>query len=177
MVLNDSALHGYASSGMVTPFNIHHVSPCSIDLTLGDKILIESLDQNSNGWCEIDITQPYDLKPKQFILATTAENIKLPDDVSAQIILRSSAARAGWNHALAGWIDPGWNGQITLELTNQKQLNFLSVQAGQRLVQLVCFKLNQPAAAPYSLTGNYQNQVGVTPSNNNLSPITADASR
>lgn len=175
-VLNDSTLRRYASSGMVQPFNPQHISPCSVDLTLGNEILVESLDMNTNGWVPMDITEPYDLKPKQFILATTAETIKLPDDVSAQIILRSSAARAGWNHALSGWIDPGWSGQITLELTNQRQLSFLSVQAGQRLVQLVCFKLNQPAAMPYGLTGNYQNQVGVTPSNNNLSPITDNGS-
>ena len=125
VVLNDSALHHEADQGMVKPYNPLHVSPCSIDLTLGDKILIESLDQNGNGWVEIDITNPYQLKPKQFILATTAETVRIPDDLSGQIILRSSAARAGWNHALAGWIDPGFNGQITLELTNQKQLNFL----------------------------------------------------
>ena len=177
MVLNDSALHSYASSGMVQPFNPHHVSCCSIDLTLDNKILIESLDQNSNGWCEIDITQPYDLKPKQFILAATREWVNIPDDVSAQIILRSSAARQGFNHALAGWIDPGFQGQITLELTNQKQLNFLEIQADMRLVQLVCFKLNQAVTSNYDITGNYQHQIGVTPSNNNLSPITANASR
>ena len=173
-VLNDSALHHEADRGMVKPYNPLHVGPCSIDLTLGDKILIESLDQNSNGWVEIDITNPYQLKPKQFILATTAETVNIPDDLSAQIILRSSAARAGWNHALAGWIDPGFRGQITLELTNQKQLDFLQVQAGIRLVQLVCFKLNFPASTPYYKVGNYCDQVGVTPSNNNLSPIAAD---
>ena len=64
VVLNDSALHHEADKGMVSPYNPLHVSPCSIDLTLGDKILIESLDQNSNGWCEIDITKPYQFKPR-----------------------------------------------------------------------------------------------------------------
>ena len=172
MVLNDSALHHHADKGMVKPYNPLHVSCCSIDLTLGDEILVESLDMNSNGWVPVSIKEPYQLKPKQFILATTAETVRIPDDLLGQIILRSSAARAGWNHALAGWIDPGFNGQITLELTNQKQLNFLEIQAGMRLVQLVCFKLNVPASSPYYKVGNYCDQVGPTPSNNNLQSIT-----
>lgn len=175
MILNDASLHSYASNGMVTPFTPQHVSPCSIDLTLGDKILIESLDQDSNGWVSVDITKPYHLRPGQFILATTAENITLPSYLSAQIILRSSAARAGWDHCLAGWIDPGWNGQITLELRNNRQLHNLTIQAGMRLVQLVCFELSSSAINPYSVNGNYQNQQGVTPSNLNLSSLSSAA--
>ena len=171
MIIADSSLHTLATGGMVHPYNDKHLSCCSIDLTLGDKILIESLDQRGNGWVEMDITQPYELKPKQFILATTAETIKLPDDLSAQIILRSSAARAGWNHALAGWCDPGFHGQVTLELTNQLQLNFLSIQAGMRLVQLVCFSLNQPVNRSYGEVGHYQHQRGTTPSNLNLASV------
>ena len=119
----------------------------------------------------IDITEPYQIKPKQFFLATTAETVSIPDDLSAQIILRSTAARAGFNHALAGWIDPGFRGQITLELTNQLQLHDLTVQAGMRLVQLVVFQLNYPVTNSYRVLGNYQGQQGVTPSNLNLQPI------
>ena len=60
----------------------------------------------------IDITKPYQLKPKQFILATTAETVRIPDDLSGQIIL-VHLQHVLLNHALAGWIDPGFNGQIT----------------------------------------------------------------
>ena len=170
-VLNDDALHHECDLGMVRPFNPHHVSASSIDLTLGDEILVESLDMNSNGWVRMSIKDPYEIRPGQFILATTAETIKLPDDIAGQIILRSSAARAGWEHSLAGWIDSGWKGQITLELKNNLQLRSLEIQQGMRLVQLVCFKLTHPATASYALTGNYSGQVGPTPSNNNLAPI------
>ena len=56
MIIADSSLHTLATGGMVHPYNDKHLSCCSIDLTLGDKILIESLDQRGNGWVEMDIT-------------------------------------------------------------------------------------------------------------------------
>ena len=173
-VLNDSAIHHEADRGMISPYNPLHVQPCSIDLTLGNKMLIESLDQNSNGWVEVDITKPYQLKPGQFVLCSTAEKVTLPDDIAGQLMLRSSAARKGFDHCLAGFVDSGWSGELTLELRNNLQLNFLEIQAGMRLMQLVCYKLNFPSMANYAVTGKYKNQAGPTPSNNNLQPIVAD---
>ena len=174
VVLNDSALHHEADKGMIKPYNPLHVQPCSIDLTLGSTVKIESLDQNSDGWVDIDITNPYEVRPGQFLLATTAETLKMPDDISGQIALRSSAARLGWDHCLSGWIDSGFAGTVTLELRNNKQLSNLTIQSGMRLVQLVCFQLNFPASTPYYKIGNYCDQQGVTPSNNNLAPMIAD---
>ncbi len=156
---------------MVEPYNPRHCSPCSIDLTIGDHVLVESLDDNGNGWVEIDITDGMQVIPKQFLLATTEEVITMPEDMCGQIILRSSAARAGWNHALAGFIDPGFSGQVTLELTNQLQLNQLTITKGDRLVQLVLHSLNEAPLHSYSVVGNYRNQRRVTPSNLNLSSI------
>ena len=98
-------------------------------------MLIESLDQNSNGWVEVDITEPYQLKPGQFVLCSTAEKVTLPDDIAGQLMLRSSATRKGFDHCLAGFVDSGWSGELTLELRNNLQLNFLEIQAGMRLVQ------------------------------------------
>ena len=170
-VLHDTALAINAKAGMIKPFNADHISPSSVDLTLDDHILVESLDDNSNGWVEMDITTPYSLTPGQFVLASTAEVIAIPPDCCAQIILRSSAARAGFDHCLAGWIDSGWEGQITLELRNNLQLRPLQIHAGQRLVQLVVHKLVAPPAALYGVKGNYQHQRRTTPSNNNLSAI------
>ena len=167
-VLSDNALRDLALDGLVSPYNPAHISPCSIDLTLGNQIQVESLDDNGNGWVPMDITEPYFLKPKQFILAHTAETITIPDGYSGQILLRSSAARAGFNHALAGWIDPGFHGQITLELTNQLQLHDLEIHAGQRLLQLIIFSLDAPPADSYSQVGNYQHQTGATISNLNF---------
>lgn len=167
-VLSDNALANLALDGLVEPFDATALSPCSIDLHIGSQIQVESLDDNGNGWVPMDITDPYFLKPKQFILAHTAETIFIPDGYSGQILLRSSAARAGFNHALAGWIDPGFCGQITLELTNQLQLHDLEIQAGQRLLQLIVFSLDTPPARPYGMVGNYQNQTGATISNLNF---------
>lgn len=167
-VLSDNALANLAVNGLVEPFDVTAISPCSIDLHIGSKIQVESLDDNGNGWVELDITDPYFLKPKQFVLAHTAETITIPDGYSGQILLRSSAARAGYNHALAGWIDPGFSGQITLELTNQLQLHDLELTAGMRLLQLIIFNLNDPPFRSYSEVGNYQHQTGPTLSNLNF---------
>ena len=169
MVLSDTSINALCEDhGVITPFNPDLLSVCSYDLTLGNTIKVESIDSHNDGWVEVDISKPYRICPKQFFLAHTAETIRLPDHISAQVILRSSAARMGFNHALAGWIDPGFHGQITLELTNQLQLSHLDVHAGQRLVQLVLFKLDRSAAASYRQVGNYQNQTGVTISNRNI---------
>ena len=170
-VVNDLSLAIHAKAGMVDPFIPSHLGPCSLDLTLSDHIFIESLDDNGGPWVEVDITDPYPLRPKQFCLASTHEVISIPEDMCGQIVLRSSAARAGLNHALAGFLDSGFSGQVTLELTNQLQLSSFKLHAGQRLVQLILHKLNAPAGSPYALRGNYQHQRGVTPSNNNFAPI------
>ena len=170
-VVNDLSLAIHAKAGMVNPFSSEHIGPCSIDLTLADHILIESLDDQGGPWAEVDINKPYLLAPKQFCLASTHEVITIPEDMCGQIILRSSAARAGLNHALAGFLDPGFSGQVTLELTNQLQLASFKLHAGQRLVQLILHTLNAPTGAPYALRGNYQNQRRVTASNNNFAPI------
>lgn len=167
-VLSDSTLKGLALNGLVSPFNPAHVSPCSIDLTLGTEIQVESLDDKMGPWLSMDITDPYFLKPKEFVLACTAETVSIPDNCSGQILLRSSAARAGYQHSLAGWLDPGFEGQVTLEICNQLLLHQLPLQAGQRLLQLIIFSLDMEAAFPYDLVGNYQNQTGATVSNLNF---------
>ena len=169
MILSDTSLDTLAQNGLVHPYNFLHVQPCSIDLTIGNKILVESLDMNGDGWVEIDITKPYELRPGQFILATTAETLEMPNNICGQIALRSSAARAGWDHCLSGWIDSGFEGQITLELRNNKQLSNLTIQSGMRLLQVICFQLNKPSARSYA--GSYQCQQGVQPSNLNFNSI------
>lgn len=167
-VLSDNALANLATNGLVEPFNSAHLSPCSIDLTLGNRIKVESLDDHNSGWVEMDITEPYFLRPKEFVLASTAETVSIPESCSGQILLRSSAARAGYQHSLAGWLDPGFTGEVTLEICNQLLLHTLPLQAGQRLLQLIIFSLDAPPARSYSVTGNYQNQTGPTLSNLNF---------
>lgn len=167
-VLSDTTLRDLAQNGLVHPFQEKNLSPCSIDLTLSDSILVESLDDVRGPWAEVDITHPYPIKPKQFFLASTAEYVKIPPHCSAQILLRSTAARMGFDHSLAGWLDPSFEGQITLELSSKLQLHNLEVVAGQRLIQLIVFNLDHAPERSYAVTGNYQNQVGPTISNLNV---------
>ena len=75
----------------------------------------------------------YDLAPGQFCLAATAETFYLPDNIAAEFKLKSSLARAGLNHALAGFADPGWTGSVlTLELTNTLRWHSLRLRPGMK---------------------------------------------
>lgn len=168
MVQNDIDLKVLCLKGLAVPFIQDNLSGCSIDLTLGDSIKIESLDQQNGPLIDVDIKDGYTIRPKQFFLAHTREVITIPDGYSAQLLLRSSTARAGLDHLNAGWIDPSFSGQITLECVNVMQLHDFEIKAGMRLVQLIVFKNSGFSDVAYSEIGNYQDQRGTTASNMNL---------
>jgi dCTP deaminase len=96
---------------------------------------------------------------KEFMLATTAETVKIPSYIKAKVEGRSSIGRMGLFIQNAGHIDPGFEGQITLELFNASPLPIL-LESGQRICQLVLAEMNYPAAKPYN--GKYQRQKGTT---------------
>ena len=170
MILNDASLRKRATEGLVSPLTLSNVQGSSIDLTLGDRIKVEAPTGSGGDWFEVDLTeQGYALDPGEFILAHTAETVTIPDDCCAMVLLRSSAARAGYEHSLAGWCDPSFSGQITLELRNNLRFRHLPVKAGMRLCQLVVHKLEAVPEQLYSVRGNYQGQTGATASNNNFS--------
>ena len=171
MILNDSALRQRAIDGLVAPLTLSNVQGSSVDLTLGDSIKVEAPVGSGGKWFDTSIKDVYDLAPGEFILAHTAETVTIPEDCAAMVLLRSSAARAGYEHSLAGWCDPGFQGQITLELRNNCRFHHLPVQKGMRLCQLVVHKLTAAAAELYAVRGHYQGQVGVTASNNNFSKV------
>ena len=154
---------------MVRPFIEANVQGSSIDLTLGSHIKTEAPVGTGLDWFDTDITaDPYSLRPGEFILACTSEVITIPPDCGAMVLLRSSAARAGFEHSLAGWCDPGFSGQITLELRNNLRYRPLKVEAGMRICQLVVHQLKQPATQQYGERGSYQGQLGATASTNNF---------
>ena len=98
---------------MVVPFNPELLNPASLDVRLGDHLMIESI--YSPELIRIDISdrtedEPFMLQAGEFCLAETLELFNLPDDISCQFVLKSSRARDGVNHLLAGWCDPGWHG-------------------------------------------------------------------
>ena len=173
MILSDKTLTDLAIGGLVRPMFPANVQGSSIDLTLGDTIKVEAPVGSGGKWFEASIKDAYDLAPGEFILAHTEETITIPEGCAAMVLLRSSAARAGYEHSLAGWCDPGFTGQLTLELRNNCRFHQLPVQAGMRLCQLIVHKLDAQAVAHYGIRGNYQGQTGVTASNDNFSRLAA----
>ena len=153
-----------------------NINGTSIDITLGNQIMVErrgpivgnvvDLKEKQqlqmgpvripeNGWL---------LLPGEFILATTQETFNLPDYISAEYKLKSSLARSGLQHLLAGWCDPGWtNSKLTLELINVTRHHTLRIKTGMKIGQMVFWKCNPvPQDKSYSVTGQYNNQTTVT---------------
>lgn len=150
MIWNDYKLKAGCRSELVTPYDEACINPASIDLRIGNEFVSLS---NGQRFTADEVT----LIPGMAILATTIERVCIPVDAAAAIYLKSSMARQGLDHALAGWIDPGFVGQITLELHAHRPV---TLRAGQRVVQMVLMSLTGPALNPYN--GRYQNQVGPT---------------
>lgn len=174
MILNDRALWLAAQKGLVKPFLEENIQGSSIDLTLGNHVKAETMD--ASGWLDFDMSEHEDgylLYPQEFVLAHTAETVTIPDDCCAMLLLRSSAARAGFEHSFSGWIDPGFSGQLTLELRNNFRHKFLRLEPGLRLCQLVVHRMVEDAQQTYGLRGNYQGQTGATESTNYFSRIAA----
>jgi len=156
------------SHQMVWPFVPELLNPASIDVLLGTKLMIEVSDRKPLITIDIsDRTEedPYYLAPSEFALAETIEVFNLPDDISAQFVLKSSRARSGLNHALAGWCDPGWHGsKLTLELKNERRYHGLSLYPNLKIGQMVFHRMSNVPALSYAVTGNYNNHLRVMPS-------------
>lgn len=104
-------------------------------------------------------TDTYILLPGQFVLATTMEYVSLPDNLTAFVEGRSSLGRLGLFIQNAGWVDPGFQGEITLELFNANRCA-IELKAGRRVGQLVFAEMDDTALKPYN--GKYQGQKGAT---------------
>lgn len=166
MILSDKNIAGYIQRGtLINPnkYNIgDRLQPASIDLTLGDEFKTlkkeQGLTMDREPEYKTHKSKGFYLPAKQFCLATTAEKINLPNNVSAFVEGRSSIGRMGLFIQNAGWVDPGFTGQITLELFNASD-NLILLEPGRRVCQLVFAELKSPAKFPYN--GKYQNQSGV----------------
>lgn len=167
MVLSDGEIKEYldAKKLVVEPIDDVQIQPASIDIRLGDTFCI--VDNSSNNIIRLDdevnykvIKQDsYILLPGQFVLATTIEYVSLPNDLTAFVEGRSSLGRLGIFIQNAGWVDPGFEGEITLELFNASRCA-IELRAGHRIGQLVFAKTEKNAVNPYS--GKYQKQRGAT---------------
>lgn len=132
------------------------VGPASIDLHLADSWARPNDDYDR------PMEPKLELPPLTFCLASTVETIHLPDDLCAQVAGCSSIGRSGLQIECAGWVDPGFSGQITVELFNMLDVPIFLVP-GQRICQIVFMEMTSPAERPYSVTGRYQGQRGATP--------------
>lgn len=163
MVLSDFTLKQMLKSGelVVEPLTPEQIQPASIDLRLGrhflkvDENCVESIDMNEKiRYIEIERDEIV-IPPHSFLLATTMEYIKLPKDITAFVEGRSSIGRMGLFIQNAGWVDAGFEGEITLELFNANRLP-IKLVAGRRVCQLVFARMDREAENPYN--GKYQRQ-------------------
>lgn len=153
---------------MVVPFDPDLLNPASIDVVLGDRLMIEVEDRPELqilGIGHHTQANPYWLAPGEFVLAETREIFNLPDHIAGQFVLKSSRAREGLEHLMAGYADPGWNGsRLTLELQNSRRFHSLPLWPGMKIGQMVFHSLAGRPERNYAVTGRYNNDLGVTAS-------------
>ncbi|MCZ6474285.1 MAG: dCTP deaminase [SAR324 cluster bacterium] len=163
MILSDVTLRTMLESGelVIEPLEDYLIQPASIDLRLGRHFL--KIDENAFDTIRMDDPIKYiDMEmdeivvpPLTFMLASTMEYVKLPQNLTAFVEGRSSIGRIGLFVENAGWVDPGFEGELTLELYNANRQP-IRLQAGRRICQLVFARMDQPASVPYR--GKYQGQ-------------------
>lgn len=150
MILPDYRLHELCAAGLVSPYIPAHINPASIDLTLAPDFV--------NLHTGLHFSTPeITLAFGSAILASTVEYITMPAGCAGVLYLKSTPARAGLDHALAGFVDPGFTGTLTLELHSHREITLV---ASQRLVQLVLYRMEGRPDQPYQ--GRYQGQEGPT---------------
>ena len=167
MILSDKTLTKMLKEKtlIVEPIEKEQIQPASIDIRLGNTFSI--VEDTSTGIINLEneikyktiTSDSYILLPNQFVLATTMEYFDLPDDLTAFVEGRSSLGRMGLFIQNAGWVDPGFKGEITLELYNANRCA-IELKAGRRVGQLVFAKMDETALNPYN--GKYQGQRGAT---------------
>ena len=182
MVLSDRTIREEIDAGriVVSPLGEGCIQPASVDVHLDDSILVfrnsrrPYIDirqaQDGDGlteMVEIDSESPFMLHPGEFVLGSTVENIELPEDLVARLEGKSSLGRIGLLiHSTAGYVDPGWKGHLTLELSNVSNLP-VTLYAGMKIGQISFLRLTTPAENLYgseALGSKYQGQTVPTPS-------------
>lgn len=180
MLLSDRDIRSELESGRIglDPLELGMIQPSSIDVRL-DKFfrlfdnhkyqhIDPALDQpDLTRLVEVDGDEPFVLHPGEFVLGATYEVVTLPDDVAARLEGKSSLGRLGLlTHSTAGFIDPGFSGHVTLELSNVATLP-ITLWPGMKIGQLCFFRLSSAAEHPYGSEkygSRYQGQRGPTAS-------------
>jgi len=180
VLLSDRDIRAELAAGRVVldPFDPIMVQPSSVDVRM-DKFfrvfenhryphIDPAIEQpDLTRLVEPAVDEPFILHPGEFVLASTYEVITLPADVAGRLEGKSSLGRLGLlTHSTAGWIDPGFSGHVTLELSNVATLP-IKLWPGMKIGQLCLFRTSSPSEFPYgsSVYGSrYQGQRGPTPS-------------
>ena len=163
MILPDRQIRERAvTEGLISPYNESQLQPASYDIRLGLDIWVPDLQEGRTISKEV-----FNLYKSEFILGTSIERVKIPNDLVARIEGKSSLARIGLLiHLTAGFIDPGFEGTITLEMMNTSSIP-VKLVPGMRIAQLSFMQLAEPCQTPYGhdqLDSHYQGQNGATPS-------------
>jgi len=180
MILSDVDIRKEIESGriVIDPFDPAAIQPSSIDLHVDDRFRVFA----SSRYPYIDVKKempgltevvevadpdPFILHPGEFVLGSTLERVAIPDDMVARLEGKSSLGRLGLLiHSTAGYVDPGWDGFLTLELSNVANLP-ITIYPGMKIGQISFFRLTTPAERPYGSTetrSKYQGQRGPTAS-------------
>lgn len=146
---------------MVERCSLKLINPASLDVRLGSRLQVEQWWRPELRTIDISHTtplNPYLLQPGQFVLAETIELFNLPEHVAAQFVLKSSRAREGLQHMLAGWCDPGWHGSVlTMELKNVRRWHAVPIWYGMPIGQMKFQRMSRTPAKSYAETGRYNN--------------------
>ena len=180
MVLSDRTIRRLLGEGRIAidPYDEGLLQPSSVDVRV-DRLFrvfrnsrypfidVKEPMEDLTELVEMEDSEPFILHPGEFVLGSTLERIALPDDLVARLEGKSSLGRLGLLiHSTAGFIDPGWDGHVTLELSNVANLP-ITIYYGMRIGQISFVHLSEPADAPYGASGlgsKYQGQAGPTPS-------------
>ena len=180
MVLSDRSIKEQLLAGRIRiePLDPDDIQPSSVDLHLGPRFQVfrnsrypyidPSLEQS--GLMEMvtaTVEDPFVLHPGEFVLGATTERVALPDDIVARLEGKSSLGRLGLLiHSTAGYVDPGWDGTLTLELSNVANLPIV-LTPGMPIGQISFTRMTTPVDRPYGTPGlgsRYQGQSDPTPS-------------
>ena len=180
MVLSDRSIAEALASGrlVIEPIAEDALQPASVDIRLDRQFRVFRNHRDSyidvrqpvEGLTELESVrddEPFVLHPGEFVLGSTLERVRLPDDMVARVEGKSSLGRLGLLvHATAGYVDPGWDGHLTMELSNVANLP-IRLYFGMKIGQLSFSRLSTPADRPYGspeLRSKYQGQTGPTAS-------------
>lgn len=154
MILCDWQIQDYITSHkLVDPCAPEQVNPASVDLTLGAQYI----NLESGNAYEVTDKRPLLLAPGFPVLVTTAETVRFPPTLAGELVLKSSMGRMGIDMCKAGWIDPGFSGNLSITLYSHVHAR---LNLGQRFVQIKFYRMDRVPESIYR--GRYQHQAGPT---------------